>query len=637
MALNGIKLSAGILVEGPEGLDVKYGPFASTGDAVSNIDSTLRYPGLTVGILNAGQVVEYWFKDGVNLVEKTSGGGSSSDLPLLPTNNETHLLLYDKDTGLYWEQLEVSYSPDLPALPAGDDTHLLFYDSSTGLFWEKVDLSLEDAVLITGNQNISGVKNFFDRPQVSGTGVLISGDFSELEFTEQEFEEVCIDNLNFVFQSGNQTISGVKNFISRPTVNGIPLMVSGDASNINAENVVYTTGNASIAGNKNFTTRPTVNNVPVMVSGDASSVSVENVVYTTGNVTISGNKNFISRPTVNNVPVMVSGEQGIVYTTGNVSIDGMKTFQRDINGTNCNMGLGVPYGRNIKLFDQYLAFYQASVDSGSVLKLYNSTNLYDWLTVDHNSNPYQIKILGNATQTPMVAIGTSSPHSSALLDLTSTKGGLLVPRLTQTQKSTISTPATGLVLFNTTSGSLECYNGTSWDRLVGGGAGGSVDTTNLVTTNTVQVISAVKNFTAVPTVNSIPVLVSGDAVKPTRVTATFTTTSITASGTLTSNIDLGCKSYSVLSITAASGAWVKLYYSATDRTNDSTRTVDQDPANTVGLMLESVSTSSSAVRFSPGTIAYNEGTNNLIPIAITNTRSSAATYTISINYLKLEY
>jgi hypothetical protein len=32
------------------------------------------------------------------------------------------------------------------------------------------------AVLVTGNQNISGVKDFSSRPTVAGTGVLLSGE-----------------------------------------------------------------------------------------------------------------------------------------------------------------------------------------------------------------------------------------------------------------------------------------------------------------------------------------------------------------------------------------------------------------------------------------------------------------------------
>jgi hypothetical protein len=121
-----------------------------------------------------------------------------------------------------------------------------------------------------------------------------------------------------------------------------------------------------------------------------------------------------------------------------------------------------------------------------------------------------------------------------------------------------------------------------------------------------------------------------------RGTASVTTTSITASGTFNGTVDFGCKSYGLLSVSGASGAWVKLYYDTASRTNDSTRTIDQDPGSNVSLMAECLSTGTSAIRFAPTTIGYNEGTSNLIPIAIGNTRNTAATYTVTFDFLKLE-
>jgi len=59
-----------------------------------------------------------------------------------------------------------------------------------------------------------------------------------------------------------------------------------------------------------------------------------------------------------------------------------------------------------------------------------------------------------------VGIGTSSP--SAKLDITSTTSGFLPPRMTAIQRDAIGTPATGLVIYNTTTNVLNFYNGTSW-------------------------------------------------------------------------------------------------------------------------------------------------------------------------------
>jgi hypothetical protein len=62
-----------------------------------------------------------------------------------------------------------------------------------------------------------------------------------------------------------------------------------------------------------------------------------------------------------------------------------------------------------------------------------------------------------------VGIGTSSPHPSAQLDVTSTNKGLLVPRLTLAQRGAISSPVAGLLIYQTdgTPG-YYTYNGSFW-------------------------------------------------------------------------------------------------------------------------------------------------------------------------------
>jgi hypothetical protein len=46
-------------------------------------------------------------------------------------------------------------------------------------------------------------------------------------------------------------------------------------------------------------------------------------------------------------------------------------------------------------------------------------------------------------------IGTTTPHASAKLDVTSTDKGILIPRMTASQKSAISSPANGLMVYQT--------------------------------------------------------------------------------------------------------------------------------------------------------------------------------------------
>jgi hypothetical protein len=65
-----------------------------------------------------------------------------------------------------------------------------------------------------------------------------------------------------------------------------------------------------------------------------------------------------------------------------------------------------------------------------------------------------------------VGIGTTNPNASAVFDITSADKGVLFPRMTQAQRTVISTPATGLLVYQTDgSTGWWYYNGSQWVRL----------------------------------------------------------------------------------------------------------------------------------------------------------------------------
>ncbi|MBT6568330.1 MAG: tail fiber domain-containing protein [Flavobacteriales bacterium] len=61
-----------------------------------------------------------------------------------------------------------------------------------------------------------------------------------------------------------------------------------------------------------------------------------------------------------------------------------------------------------------------------------------------------------------VAYSQSLTHPSAAMQVSSTTQGLLPPQMTQTQRDAISSPAAGLVVYNTTTNQLNNYDGTQW-------------------------------------------------------------------------------------------------------------------------------------------------------------------------------
>jgi len=66
-----------------------------------------------------------------------------------------------------------------------------------------------------------------------------------------------------------------------------------------------------------------------------------------------------------------------------------------------------------------------------------------------------------------VGVGTNSPHASAKLEVVSTTKGFLPPRMTTAQRNSISNPAEGLMIWNTTNIQLEVFNGALWVNMSG--------------------------------------------------------------------------------------------------------------------------------------------------------------------------
>ena len=183
----------------------------------------------------------------------------------------------------------------------------------------------ENVIFLNNNaQTISGVKTFASRPTVNGTGFLLSGEVAALPTTivyttgDQTISGIktLISPLsapNLVYNTGAQTISGTKTFASRPKVNGTGVLLSGEFVAL-PTTIVYTTGDQTISGVKTFDSRPTINGTGVLLSGE-NTVLPSTIVYTTGDQSISGVKTFASRPTVNGTGVLLSGEAAVLPST----------------------------------------------------------------------------------------------------------------------------------------------------------------------------------------------------------------------------------------------------------------------------------------------------------------------------------
>ena len=81
-------------------------------------------------------------------------------------------------------------------------------------------------------------------------------------------------------------------------------------------------------------------------------------------------------------------------------------------------------------------------------------------------------VLFTSTTYAQVGIGTTTPDASSVLDITSTTGGLLVPRMTAAQRDEISSPAQGLIIFCSDcsfgEGELQVKLTSGWKNTIGG-------------------------------------------------------------------------------------------------------------------------------------------------------------------------
>ena len=66
-----------------------------------------------------------------------------------------------------------------------------------------------------------------------------------------------------------------------------------------------------------------------------------------------------------------------------------------------------------------------------------------------------------------VGIGTTTPHPSAALDISSDTSGILIPRMTAAQRDAINSPEVGLMVFVTNDMRFYCYEGSDWEKVGG--------------------------------------------------------------------------------------------------------------------------------------------------------------------------
>jgi len=156
--------------------------------------------------------------------------------------------------------------------------------------------------------------------------------------------------------------------------------------------------------------------------------------------------------TTGNVNVFVGAMAGNNNITGGGNTF-LGTYAASVNQTgNNNTSVGEGSGADIGSNNNTLLGSYADVFDSTI----NNSVAIGFNAVVAQSN--SMVLGGTGANQVNVGIGNTTPDNSALLDLTSTSQGMLMPRMTSVQRNAISSPAKGLMVFDNDSGYAFFYN-----------------------------------------------------------------------------------------------------------------------------------------------------------------------------------
>jgi hypothetical protein len=163
-----------------------------------------------------------------------------------------------------------------------------------------------------------------------------------------------------------------------------------------------------------------------------------------GNTTVSLNQNAQTLITVSNT---TSGTNSSAFFTA-ISSNGSASFGKN----------SLAYTSYKTILANDCVFYNAVSGDISILNDF-STGKIKLATGGVSTAQATLFTTGN------FAIGTTTDVASSILTVESTTRGFLPPRMTTTQKNAIASPATGLVVYDTTLNKLSVFTGLVWETV----------------------------------------------------------------------------------------------------------------------------------------------------------------------------
>jgi len=275
-------------------------------------------------------------------------------------------------------------------------------------------------------------------PQATTTGTLVitpTSDFNGTIVLSIRVISVSSASVSFISSSGLTAIELRSNNINSNTFIG---NASGRNNTTGFQNVFY----GGSAGRNNTT--GSNNTLVGLNAGSNNSTGLNNTfigISSGSNLRIQSNNTFVGGSSGFN---LTSGERNVLFgrEAGFRIADASNLTQLDNS-----VFLGVDTRAN------------SNGETNQIVIGHTAIGLGSNTTVIGNSSTTFGRWWGN------LLIGTSTNQASSVLTMESTTRGFLPPRMTSTERNAIATPATGLVVYNTTDNRLSVYNGTAWVNL----------------------------------------------------------------------------------------------------------------------------------------------------------------------------
>jgi hypothetical protein len=264
--------------------------------------------------------------------------------------------------------------------------------------------------------------------------------------------------------------------INVPATSG-NMVTTGDSATVTSGMLASTTGSGAVvlASSPTLVT-PALGTPSALVgtniTGTAAGLSIGgNAVTATTATNVSGGTASVTTLTASSTTTLSGGTaNGVAYLNGSKVVTTGSAFTFD--GTNLGLGTTTPFA------DGGYRSIDIRGTTGGEVNLGTSSNNYGQILADATNGlllntiaataPIKFYIGGSEqmrlTNTGL-GIGTSSPNASAILDAQSTTKGVRMPNMTTTQKNAISSPAAGLIVFDTTLAKLCVYSGSAWQTI----------------------------------------------------------------------------------------------------------------------------------------------------------------------------